>query len=439
MMKTAQATTKSGAVTATMTPAMTATMTATGAATNLTVFSQIGHLVTMAGASAKAGRRVQSQDLSIIEDAAIVEQAGRILWIGKETELPTWAKGAPFQQLGGATVIPGLVECHTHLVYAGDRAAEFEKRNRGDSYQSIAAGGGGILSTVRATRAAHEDELVKMGQVRVDRFMAQGVSTIEAKSGYGLSLESELKILRAQARLERARVVSTFLGAHAVAPEFESASDYVAFLMREALPQVAKEKLATRVDIFLEKGYFEAELAKRYLQAAQALGFDLAVHADQLTRAGGAQVAVELGARSAEHLVMIEEPEIRILAASETTCVLLPTADLYMDCPYPPARALIDGGARVALATDFNPGTAPSQDVSLTGVLGRVRMKMSFAETLSAYTVGAAYALGLETQVGSLEVGKFCDFAVLNGDLHELFFEVGRTPVARLVVAGKIS
>ncbi|MEK7355743.1 MAG: imidazolonepropionase, partial [Bdellovibrionota bacterium] len=304
-------------------------------------------------------------------------------------------------------------------------------------YQAIGAAGGGILASVRATRAASLEELVRLGQLRVDRFIAQGVATIEAKSGYGLSLDSEVKMMRAAAKLLRARIVSTFLGAHAIAPEFGSAEEYVAHLMRDVLPVVAKEKLATRVDIFLEKGYFESGVARRYLQAAQAKGFDLAVHADQLTLAGGTDVAVELGARSAEHLVQIGPPEIAKLAASETTCVLLPSADLYMDCAYPPARALIDRGARVAIATDFNPGSSPSQDVSLVGVLARVRMKMSFPETLAAYTVGAAYALGLEKQTGSLEVGKSCDLTVLSGGLDDLFFEVGRAPVVEVYLEGR--
>lgn len=402
------------------------------------VFRGIGRLVTLRGAAAKGARRVTAEDLSIIDAAALVaDGGGKIKWLGPEAQLPSEYSTGRIHELGGATVIPALVECHTHLVFAGDRAGEFERRNRGETYQSIAAAGGGILASVRATRAASLEELVRLAQKRVDRYVSQGVGTIETKSGYGLTVESETKMLRAAKKLTRARIVSTFLGAHAIAPEFSSAEEYVAYLMREALPVVASEKLASRVDVFLEKGYFEAPVARRYLEAARARGFDLAVHADQLTLAGGADTAVELGARSAEHLVQIGPPEIAKLAASETTCVLLPSADLYMDCPYPPARALIDRGARVAIATDFNPGSSPSQDVSLVGVLSRVRMKMSFPETLAAYTIGAAYALGLEGLVGSLEIGKSCDFAVLDGSLDELFLEVGRSPVSGVVVEGR--
>ncbi|MES2962792.1 MAG: imidazolonepropionase [Bdellovibrionota bacterium] len=400
------------------------------------IYRGIGRLVTLRAAAEKGARRVTEADLSVIEKAAIVSRAGKIEWLGPETDLPSNHAKARSHDLGGATVIPALVECHTHLVFAGNRAGEFERRNRGETYQAIGAAGGGILASVRATRAASLEELVSSAQKRVDRFVAQGVGTIEAKSGYGLSVESETKMMRAAQKLTRARIVSTFLGAHAIAPEFTSAEEYVAHLMREALPLIAREKLATRVDIFLEKGYFERPVARRYLEAAKRLGFDLAVHADQLTLSGGADTAVDLGARSAEHLVQIGPPEIAKLAASETTCVLLPSADLYMDCAYPPARALIDRGARVAIATDFNPGSSPSQDVSLVGVLSRVRMKMSFPETLAAYTIGAAYALGLEKQTGSLEIGKSCDFAILDGSLDELFLEIGRAPVSSVVVEG---
>lgn len=401
------------------------------------VFRGIGRLVTLQGAAEKGARRVTAADLSIVDRAALVSRGGKIVWLGPEAELPKTYSSGTSHDLNGATVIPALVESHTHLIFAGDRAGEFERRNRGETYQAIAEAGGGILATVRATRAAPLDELVRLGQKRVDRFVAQGVGTIEAKSGYGLTVESEMKMMRAALKLTRARVVSTFLGAHAIAPEFASAEEYIAHLMREALPSIAREKLASRVDIFLEKGYFDAPLARRYLEVARGLGFDLAVHADQLTLSGGADTAVDVGARSAEHLVQIGPPEIAKLAASETTCVLLPSADLYMDCPYPPARALIDHGARVAIATDFNPGSSPSQDVSLVGVLARVRMKMSFPETLAAYTTGAAHALGLEKQIGSLEIGKSCDLAVLDGSLDELFLEVGRSPVSSVFVEGR--
>jgi imidazolonepropionase len=404
------------------------------------LFRRIGELYTLAGAAAKGGRRTNESDLTCITRAAMIEQGGRIVWAGPEKSLPSaLLKGLKVeeQSFEGAVVIPALAECHTHLVFAGNRAKEFELRNQGVGYQEIARQGGGILSTVRATREASLQELVIEAQARADRFVSQGVTTIEAKSGYGLDAESEIKMLRAAGRIKGPRVIRTFLGAHAIPPEAESAEAYVEKLMREVLPRVRDEKLATRVDIFTEQGYFSTELSRLYLSHAKSLGFDLAVHADQLTRSGGAQLAVELGARSAEHLININSFDREALAGSEVTSVLLPSADLYMKCAYPPARELIDAGARVALATDFNPGTSPSPDVALVGVLARVMMKMTLAETLVAYTVGACHALGLELDLGSLEAGKVCDFAVLSGGFEELFLEIGRMPISRVYRRGE--
>lgn len=405
------------------------------------LFHGIGSLYTLAGAARKGGRRVCDEDLGRIDGAAIVECEGRIVWAGAESALPSEYKRAEVVRdaidFCGATVIPGLVESHTHLIYDGNRAGELDRRIKGESYLSIAKSGGGILATVLATRAADEDRLAAIGQRRAERFARQGVTTIEVKSGYGLTIDSELKILRAAGRVRGPRVVRTFLGAHAVPSEFSSAEAWIDALIAEGLPRLETERLASRVDIFIEDGYFAVSLARRYLEAARARGFTLAVHADQLTRSGGARLAVELGAQSAEHLIRINEDDIFCLAASETTCVLLPTADLYMQCEYPPARALIDRGARVALATDLNPGTAPSQDVALVGVLARLAMKMTLAETLAAYTVGGAFALGLHTDIGSLEPGKACDFVVLDGSFEELFLEVGQMPIRQVFRDGR--
>lgn len=406
----------------------------------ITAVRGIGRLYTLEGAAAKSGRRCVSADLSPVASAAMIIVDGRIEWIGAEKNLSRKLarRAVRFEHdFRGASVIPALVECHTHLVYAGNRAAEFERRNQGESYQSIAKSGGGILSTVRQTREASEAELARLAQARADRFLQQGVATIEIKSGYALDVEGELKMLRAAGRVKGARIIRTFLGAHAIPPEARSAEAYLESLINEALPRVKEEGLACRVDIFVEDGFFNASVARRYLQAAKNLGFDLAVHADQLTRSGGAELACELGARSAEHLILIDSDDIRRLAASEVICVLLPTADLYMKCAYPPARALIDAGARVALATDFNPGTAPSQDVALAGVLARLQMKMSLPEVITAYTFNAAAALGLERELGSLTIGKRADFAVLKGDLDEIFLTAGEQPIAHLFRDGQ--
>lgn len=409
---------------------------------SLSIYTNIGQLYTLGPAAEKEGRRPSGDDLGEIRKAAIVIEGGRILWVGSEARLPKeWRqmKKARHEDLGGAVVCPALVECHTHLVFAGNRAAEFERRNQGESYQSIAASGGGINATVKPTRSITAAELLKLAQTRVDRFIRQGVTTIESKSGYGLNLAAESKLLEVSQKLKGARIVPTFLGAHAIPPEFRElgAAAYLEHLIEKVLPQINRRKLSRRVDIFVERGYFTEEIARPYLQHAKAMGFDLVVHADQLTRSGGARLAVELGAKSADHLLQIDSEDIQQLAQSDVTCVLLPNADLYMKCPYPPARDLIDNGARVALATDFNPGSSPTQDTALAGVLARTQMKMSLPETLVAYTVGAAHALGLQSHLGALTMGRFADFLVLDGPLEEMFLEIGRQPVRAVYREGR--
>jgi imidazolonepropionase len=405
------------------------------------LFRGIGSLYTLAPAAAKSGRGgIKAEDLGLVSDAAIAVESGRIVWVGAESDLPRELTAAGFGEevdFHGAVVVPAFVECHTHLIHAGHRAGEFERRNQGESYQSIAQSGGGILATVLPTRAASEAELTRLGQERAERFIRQGVTTIESKSGYALEVEGEFRMLEAAGAIRRARIVRTFLGAHAIPREIPSASDYVDHLIAHALPRLKSEGHACRVDIFVEDGYFPRDLARRYLQEAKKLGFDLVVHADQLTHSGGAELAVELGARSAEHLIQIDEHDVLRLAGSEVTCVLLPSADLYMNCAYPPARRLIDRGARIALATDFNPGSSPSQDLGLVGVLARIQMKMSLPEVVAAYTVGAAHALGLQGELGALTSGRLADFSVLSGSFDELFLEVGRMPIGEVYREGE--
>jgi imidazolonepropionase len=323
-------------------------------------------------------------------------------------------------------VAPGFIECHTHLIFAGHRAVEFEMRNQGASYQEISQKGGGILSTMKHTRAASPKVLKELAQKRVDDFTAQGVTTLEMKSGYALDLKNELKVLKVAQELKGPRIVTTFLGAHAKPPEFTGYPEYLKFLSDQVLPRVKKQKLASRVDIFVEEGFFNQRDSRDFLKAAQGLGFDLVVHADQLTLSGGADLCVEFNALSGDHLLRIQEKEIRKLAASQVTCVLLPAADLYMKCAYPPARALIDAGARVALATDFNPGTSPTQDLNLVGLLARLEMKMTLPEVIAAYTVGAAHALKLSSKVGSLELGKCADLICTDVSWQEFFYSVGQ-------------
>ncbi len=398
-----------------------------------TLFRDIGQLLTLEDASAKAGRNIVAEDLSALSRAAMIEQGGKIVWIGEQKKIPKEYSKLKIKEvsLGGAHVMPAFVESHSHLVFSGDRADEFEWRNMGLSYQEIAKQGGGILNTIQPTRESSEEELAFVAQARANDFVRQGVATLEAKSGYGLTLKDEMKILRASGYLRGPRIVRTYLGPHAIPPEHKTADSYLNEILKTHLTKIRDEELACRVDIFVEDGYFSVSQAEKYLTAAKKLGFDLVVHADQLTHNGGAKLAVKMGAKSADHLLCIDDSDIKALSKSKTTCVLLPAADLYVNCPYPPARKLIDAGARVALATDFNPGSSPTRDLSLIGVLARAQMKMSLAEVIAAYTIGGAYALGLEGSVGSLEVGKSCDFITLSADWDRIFYAIGVPVVAQ--------
>lgn len=363
---------------------------------------------------------------------------GRIAWIGQQSKVPKTLKSAKEIDLKKKLVFPSFIECHTHAVFAGSRAAEFERRNQGVSYLEIAAQGGGILSTVKATRCAKKSELLKVSQARVNSFLKQGVSTLEIKSGYGLDLKSEIKILEVIKLLKGPRIVSTFLGAHARPVEFMDNASYLNYLVDKVLPVIKKKKLSNRVDIFTESKFFEKDDSRKYLSAAKALGFDTTIHANQLSASGGADLAMELGSVSADHVIHLDDQHIQSFAKSNSVAVLLPAADLYMKCAYPPARQLIDGGATVALATDFNPGTCPTFDLSLVGLLARLEMKMSLAEVFQAYTRGAAKALGLQYQEGDLSVGKSANFICTEADLTDFFYSAGVTPSHQLFIGGKL-
>lgn len=405
------------------------------------LLKNISNLVSLSGAAAKAGRHVNNEDLGIAKNMSMLIHRGRIAWIGPLAKFPKqFAKDSSLREhnMKGLTVLPGLVECHTHLIFAGNRAAEFELRNTGVSYQEIAARGGGILSSMKSTRRASLEQLVQSGQQRADHFISQGVTTVEIKSGYGLSLKDEVKALEAAQKIKKLRTVCTFLGAHALPPEFSSYASYLQFLADKVLPVIRKKKLARRVDVFIEKGFFPPKESEAYLQRAKDLGFEIVVHADQLSLSGGSEVAIRTGALSGDHLLQIGPKEIQNIAKSEVTCVLLPAADLYMKSKYPPARNLIDAGARVALATDFNPGSSPTQDLNLVGLLARLEMKMTLPEVIGAYTVGAAYALNLQKEIGSLELGKSADLLCTESDWQTLFYSVGESSRKMVFARGKL-
>lgn len=399
------------------------------------LFTNIGEVLTLSQAMESEGRLVREQDLTLVKDAVMVCNEGKVVWIGAKNKF----KPANFKKikkeinLDGRAIIPGLVECHTHLIYAGSRAREFEMRLLGMSYQDIAKQGGGILSTVRATRKSRD--LKGLAQARVDEFARQGVTTLEVKSGYGLDIEFELKLLKIAAKLKGPRIVPTCLAPHAI-PLGVSSDEYLDSIVKKLFPKL-KAGFCNRVDIFIDQGYFTLEQAERYFRAAKDRGLTISAHADQLSRSGASELAARMGVQSVDHVLNISDDDIKVLSNSQTTSVLLPGADFYLKVPYPQARKLIDSGARVALATDYNPGTCPSQDISWMGCLARLEMKMTWPEVIAAYTVGAAYALGLEKSVGSLEVGKECDFAVLDGGFDELFYSVGRSPVVGTYRSGK--
>ncbi|MDF3052150.1 MAG: Imidazolonepropionase [Geminicoccaceae bacterium] len=357
-------------------------------------------------------------DIHAIPDAAIVWNQGIVTWVGAEKDLPAKYRSAERIDAGGRLVIPGLVDCHTHLAFGGWRAEEFEQRLAGRSYLELAEAGGGIASTVRQTRAAGRALLVERGRRFLAEMLALGVTCIECKSGYGLALEAELELLRVYRQLageQPVRMVPTLLGAHIVPPEFEGErSRYVDLIVERMIPAVAQEKLATCCDVFLERSAFSPSEARRILLAGQQAGLAAKLHADQLSDGGGAELAAELKALSADHLEHISERGIAAMAAAGVVAVSLPIASLYLGQSPMPARRLIEAGVAVAVATDFNPGSAPSYHLPLALTLACLLQRMSPAEALKGATIYAARAIGKDDRVGSLEPGKAADFAIID-------------------------
>lgn len=405
------------------------------------VFTNIGGILSLKGVREKDGRHITEKDLSWSKCNTIaVDAKGIIQWIGKWDKLPKDFHHAKKIDWEGREVIPAFTECHTHTVFAGDRSKEFEMRNSGASYQEIAKAGGGIISTVSATRKAKEDKLLELAQMRVDRFVEQGVSCIEVKSGYGLKKITEEKMLRVARALKKARIKTTYLGAHAIPPEYKGPhgkSLYLDSLLNRDLPDLVAKNLVDRVDIFVEKNYFDILDADQLVERAKVFGLDFCIHADQLSRTGSSRFGAQKGALSVDHAVELTVKDREVLAKSNTVAVCLPTADIYIHAPYPKAREMIDAGVKVALATDFNPGTSPTQDLSFVGMLARLQLKMSLPESIAAYTYNSASALGLQNELGSIEVGKQADFCVLDMSWKELFYGVGHHKVFRTIRAGK--
>lgn len=396
------------------------------------------HLATVAPAGGAA------DPYGTIRDGAVAVAEGRIARVGPRRKVASdpRAEGAEVREAGGAWITPGMVDCHTHAVFGGDRADEFERRLRGESYEEIARSGGGILSTVRATREASEEALFRTAAGRVRELAAGGVTTLEVKSGYGLSLESELRMLRVARRLGRelpVTVVATLLGAHALPPEYEDDRDgYLALVRGEMIPAAVEGGLADRVDAFCETVAFTAEECRQVLAAGREAGLDVCLHADQLTDGGGAELAAGLGALSADHLEHVSEAGIAALARAGTVAVLLPGAYHYLGGRKPPVEALREAGAPLAVATDLNPGTSPLRSLVLALHLACVHFGLTPAEALAGATRNGARALGLADDRGTLEEGKRADLALWDvSHPRELTYWAGTNPCVGTVVEGR--
>jgi imidazolonepropionase len=400
-------------------------------------------LVTLAGPKRP---RVGAElcELAIIPDGGMLVRDGVIVVTGPsdaiERQLPP---DAEVVDATGRVVLPGFVDAHAHPVFAGNRVDEFELRARGATYEEIAASGGGIRSTVRKTRAATEDQLLAQAMKHAEWFLRCGTTTVEAKSGYGLSVEDEIKILRVVRRLNEetpVEFVPTFLGAHAIPEDFQSAPDrYVSLVIDEMLPRVADERLAEFCDVFCERGYFDIETSRRVLSAAKERGLGIRMHADQLTNGGGADLAAELGAVTADHLEQTEAPGIAAMKRAGVQPVLLPGSVYALGKHrYPRARDMIEAGLAVVIATDFNPGSSPTPSMPMVLSLAATQMKMTPAEGMTAATINAAYSLKRGDKIGSLEAGKLANFAVFDcADYRELAYWFGVPQTHSVYVRGE--
>ena len=376
----------------------------------------------------------------LIENGAVVISADRIKWVGAEKELPDEFAGLQGKNLEGRLVTPALIDCHTHLVYGGSRATEFELRLNGASYEEIARNGGGILSTVTATRNASEDELLAQSLPRLDAFLAEGVATIEIKSGYGLDIETEIKMLRVARQLgkERSvRVKTSFLGAHAIPPEFSGKADaYIDFVCEEVLPAVHYENLADAVDGFCENIAFSPNQISRVFEKAKSFGLPVKLHAEQLSNLGGATLAAKYGALSADHLEFLDQTGVEVMGESGTVAVLLPGAFYTLrETQLPPLDSLRKAEVPIAIATDCNPGSSPLTSILLCMNMSCTLFRMTPEEALCGVTIVAAQALGIGDEVGTIEVGKKAELAVWNvGQPAELAYRAGFNPLEEMVI-----
>ena len=416
-----------------------------------------GHLLTLASPGGPK-RGAAMRDLGLVTGGAVAVRDGRIMAVGSSSELERAVHADQHLDAAGRTVMPGFVDPHTHLVWAGDRADEFEMRIAGASYMEIMAAGGGIMNTVRHTRAASMDDLVAQTRLRLDRMLTYGTTTVEIKTGYGLDVKAELKQWQAIRRLQAetpATLVPTFLGAHAVPAEYKGRADeYVDLVIREMLPVIAQEASKAAIaspnrlpeavpafcDVFCEDGAFSVDQSQRILEAAKASGFSAKIHVDEFKPLGGTRLAVELGAVSADHLVCTPADEIELLAHSNVIAVALPGTPFGLGHhDYTPARAIVDAGGALAVATDCNPGTCWCESMQLVIALACRYLRLTPAEAISAATINAAHAVGLGHEVGSLEPGKRADLIILAAPSYtHLGYRFGTNLVETTIAGGQV-
>jgi imidazolonepropionase len=343
----------------------------------------------------------------------------------------------------GKVITPGFVECHTHSLFAGDRSAEYRMKLEGKSYEDIAAMGGGIVSSVRAVRETPESDLLTLLLKRVDNFISQGVTSLEIKSGYGLSYDAELKMLRVikkAASLRNINIIPCFLGAHTVPIEYkQDRKKYLSILINELLPVIKAENLSNRCDAFCESSAFSPDEVEQLFIVAKSLGYNLTLHTEQFNNIGGIELALQMDALSVDHLEVLKDEQIKLFGDSQTVAVLLPGVSYTLDYSFAPARKLIDSGATVALATDYNPGTSNINSIFLIMSLAARKLKMTFEEIISAYTINSAAALGISNETGSLEPGKSADFAILDiSNYEQIIYNTAQNFNQMTVKSGKI-
>jgi imidazolonepropionase len=406
-------------------------MTDAGGGARRLLVRDLAQLATPAGTGAPL-RGTALGEVEVLEDAFVLCEGESIAAVGRMRDLGTLDGDVEELDGRGLCAIPGLVDCHTHACFAGDRVEEFALRAGGASYEELHAAGGGITATVRATRAAGEQALAEAVRRHHGWMLHAGTTTFESKSGYGLDRDTELASLRA---IRAAGGDPTWLGAHAVPPEFGDADAYLDFALAEVLPAAAE--LAGAADVFVERGAFDVKQARRYLTACREAGLELRLHGDQFTELGAIGLAIELGARSVDHLEATSETGVSALAGSDVTAVLLPASALFLGRPMPPGRALVDAGALVALATDFNPGSAFCESLPLVCSLAATQLRLSPAEALSACTVNAAQVLGRAERIGRLAAGYVADIVLLDApDWRYLAYHFGGDLVAKVLLSG---